>query len=479
MNKKLNEVFARTKILCTLGPATQDTESIKKLIDAGMDGVRLNFSHGDKNFYEKVFNSINEACIDESTSLAVLVDLQGPKIRIGELEKDEIEIKSGDQIEITIDDLKGNEKIISASYKQLVSDASIGDLVMIDDGLIRLEITGKKNKSLICKIVNGGTLRPRKGMNLPGMKLSTPSITKKDYENLEFIMKHRADYIALSFVRSADDIIQLRDWLKERNFEKPLIAKIEKPEGVKNFDEILNAADGIMVARGDLGVELLPQEVPVIQKEIIRKCNAVGKIVITATQMLESMIHNPIPTRAEASDVANAVWDGTDVVMLSGETSVGKFPVKTASIMNDIVKIAEQHLIPKPELDYVTPSGTDDNLFDSFSKAVASISRQINAAAIVAFTFKGRTAINISKFRPAAKIIAFSNSQNTMNILCLRWGTTSFFYKELDKEHLAIEDVKKIILQSGDVKDGDIVIFTAGAPYSEKSRTNWIRFEIM
>lgn len=479
MNKKLTEVFARTKILCTLGPATQDTESIKKLILAGMDGVRLNFSHGNKDFYKKVYYSIKEACAEENTSLAVLVDLQGPKIRIGDLEKDEIEIKSGDQIEITIDEVKGSDKIISTSYKNLISDASAGDMVMIDDGLIRLKIIDKKNNSVVCKIINGGILHPRKGMNLPGMKLSTPSITEKDYENLEFIMKYRADYIALSFVRSANDIIELRDWLKERNFERPIIAKIEKKEGVDNFDEILQEADGIMIARGDLGVELPPQDVPVIQKEIIKKCNTVGKIVITATQMLESMIHNPIPTRAEASDVANAVWDGTDVVMLSGETSVGKFPVKTTETMNDLVRIAEQHLIPKPDLDYLIPSETDENLFDSFNRAVVSISKQINAAAIVAFTYKGRTAINISKFRPKAKIIAFSNSMEAMNILALRWGATSFFFKELDKEHLAIEDVKKIILESGHVKPGDTVIFTAGAPYSEKSRNNWIRFEIM
>jgi pyruvate kinase len=308
--------------------------------------------------------------------------------------------------------------------------------------------------------------------------LSTPSITEKDFKDLEFIIKHRVDYIALSFVRSSEDIIKLRSWLKERNFEIPLIAKIEKKEAVDRFDSILEVSDGIMIARGDLGVELDAAEVPVIQKEIISKCNAVGKFVITATQMLESMIHNPVPTRAEASDVANAVWDGTDVVMLSGETSIGKFPMKSVKFMNDIILNAERHLY-NHLVNFKIPEKVEENLFDSMGKAIASISRQINAAAIVAFTFKGRTAANISKFRPQAKIIALSNSFETMNKLCLRWGTVPIFMDEIDKEHLAIDKAKKIIIENGYVKEGDVVIFAAGAPYSEKSRANWLRFDVI
>ena len=332
MKSSLNEVFAKTKILCTLGPATDSAEMISKLVLAGVDGVRLNFSHGNYEFFEKLLNNIHESCTVEKIPLAVLVDLQGPKIRVGELSEPEIELTSGNDIEITIRDVVGTEKLISTSYKELVSDAVVGDPVLIDDGLIRLRIAAMTEDSVICKIENGGTLKPKKGMNLPGMKLSTPSITEKDFRDLEFILKHRIDYIALSFVRKPEDITILKSWLKERNSEIPVIAKIEKREAVDRFDEILEEADGIMVARGDLGVELPASEVPVIQKEIIRKCNAVGKLVITATQMLDSMIHNPVPTRAEASDVANAVWDGTDVVMLSGETAVGKYPVRTVSI---------------------------------------------------------------------------------------------------------------------------------------------------
>jgi pyruvate kinase len=478
MNKKINEIFANTKILCTLGPATDSTEVIRKLILAGIDGVRLNFSHGSYKFFERIFKTISEACADEKTPLTIIADLQGPKIRIGELSKPEIELKTGDTIEITTENIKGTKQIISTSYKALVNDAAVGDIILIDDGLIRLKIANKKNESVICKIENGGTLLPKKGMNLPGMKLSTPGITEKDYEDLEFILKHRTDYIALSFVRSAEDILTLKNWLKERDSDIPVIAKIEKPEAVNKFDSILEVSDGIMVARGDLGVELPAAEVPFIQKEIIKKCNSVGKLVITATQMLESMIHNPVPTRAEASDVANAVWDGTDVVMLSGETSIGKFPVRAVNIMNDIIRNAEKHLF-KHQIEFKIPKKVEENLFDSMGRAIASISKQINAAAIVAFTFKGRTAANLSKFRPAAKIIAFSNSYNTMNRLCLRWGVIPVYMDEIDKEHLIIDKARQLIIEEGYVKKDDVVIFAAGAPYSEKSRANWLRFEVI
>lgn len=479
MSTRLTDVFAKTKILCTLGPSSYKTEDIEKLILSGMDGVRLNFSHGNYDFYEKVFENIYEACVEEKTPLAVLIDLQGPKIRVGELAEPEIELITGEKIEITTEDIKGTKNKISASYKRLVEDAGIGDPVLIDDGLIRLRITGKKKNSVICEIENGDILEPKKGMNLPGMKISSPAVTEKDYRDLEYALGKRTDYIALSFVRSANDIVILKEWLKSKNEVKRIIAKIEKKEAVENFDEILEVADGIMIARGDLGVELQPQEVPVIQKMIIKKCNAVGKLVITATQMLESMIHNPIPTRAEASDVANAVWDGTDAVMLSGETSIGKFPLKSVQIMNDILKNTEHHLRPMQEMELKIPESVEENLFDSVGRAISNISRQIKAAAIVAFTYKGRTAKNLSKFRPEAKIIAFSNNFETMNRLCLRWGVTSIYMEDIDKEKIAVDTAKKLILENGHVKEGDTVIFTAGAPYSEKSRANWLRFEVI
>jgi len=474
-----HESTTKTKILATLGPATQDVKAIKQLILAGVDGVRLNLSHGSYEFFEEIFNSIHIACLEENSPLAVLVDVQGPKIRIGELEKPSIDLVTGESIEITIEDIKGNEKIISTSYKQLANDAVIGDQILINDGLIRLTVSQKKSKSIVCEIVNGGVLTPKKGMNLPGMNLSTPSITEKDFKDLEFVIKHRIDYIALSFVRSANDVVELKKWLAEKGRNIPVIAKIEKKEAVDNLFEIILASDGIMVARGDLGVELPPQDVPVLQKSIIRQCNALGKLVITATQMLESMINSPIPTRAEASDVANAVWDGTDVVMLSAETSVGKFPFRTVQIMNDIVKNAEQHHEDRINNYFITPDSLQENLFDSVGKAIVEISKQINAQAIVVFTFEGRTARIISKYKPESKIIAISNSFDTMNNLCLRWGVTSVYRETIDKEHLAIDDAKELILNAGLAKKGDLIIFTAGAPYSEKSRANWLRFEVI
>ena len=479
MNNKLVEVFAKTKILCTLGPSAQTADRIKNLMFAGMDGVRLNFSHGSYAFFEGVFNEIHKACTDEKTPLAILIDLQGPKIRIGELVKPEIVLLENDTIEITIENVVGNEQIISTSYKSLPQDAELGDLILIDDGLLKLKVIEKKTNSIICSIQTGGILKPKKGMNLPGMKLSTDSFTEKDRNDISFALKHRIDFIALSFVRSASDVVKLREWLKSENAVRPIIAKIEKKEAIENSDEILEVSDGIMIARGDLGVELPAQDVPVLQKEIIKKCNSAGKLVITATQMLESMIYNPIPTRAEASDVANAVWDGTDVVMLSGETSVGKYPVETVKMMNDIIRNAEERITNYHEYVFEIPKKIEDNLFDSVGRAIKNISDQIKAKAIVTFTIEGRTARNLSKFRPKAKIISFTNKFETMNNLCLYWGVTSVFFEEIDKEHMAIEEAKKRIKDSGHLNTGDLVIFTAGAPYSEKSRANWMRFEII
>ena len=471
--------MARTKILATLGPQTSSAETIKGLIKSGVDGVRFNMSHGNYDFFTELFENINSVCLELESPLATLIDLQGPKIRIGELIRPTISIETGEQIEITIDDIKGDEKIISTSYKQLIDDAQIESPILINDGLIRLRIREKKKNSIVCDIENGGILSPRKGMNLPGMKLSTPSITEKDYRDLEFVIKHRVDYIALSFVRSSKDLIELKEWLKDKKQNIPVIAKIEKKEAINDFDSILKACEGIMIARGDLGVELSPQEVPFIQKQIIKKCNEEGKLVITATQMLESMIHSPIPTRAEASDVANAVWDGTDVVMLSGETSIGKFPVQSVRMMNEVILNSEKHPVNKSRLDFVIPDNLEENLFDSVFRGISETIKQINAQAVVVFTYKGRAARRLSKYKPAAKIIAISNKFATMNSLCLRWGVTSLFMDKIDKEQIAIEKAKELIMNAGLVNEGDMVIFMAGTPFSEKSRVNWLRFEVM
>lgn len=471
--------FAKTKILATIGPATSSREKLEAIIDAGADGIRLNFSHGDHSFFAEVFNLINDICVSKSLPIPILVDLQGPKIRIGQLNNPEIILNPDSILEITTTDIVGDEHRISTSYKKLADDAAISDIILIDDGLIKLKIIEKKKDSVFCKVIEGGILRPKKGMNLPGMKLSTESVTEKDFINLEFALKHRVDYIALSFVRSASDIINLRRWLESNGFDKPIIAKIEKQESVEKFEEILSVSDGIMVARGDLGVELQPHEVPIIQKKIIKRCNEAGKLVITATQMLESMVNNPVPTRAEASDVANAVWDGTDVVMLSAETSVGKYSTQAVKIMNEIITNAESSYNHEHERVYDVPIEIQENLFDSMNKGICSISKQINAKAIVAFTSKGNTPTRLSKFRPEAKIIAITDSFDSMNNLKLKWGVTSLYCKDISNRNKAAIEVRKLILDSSLVNPGDVIIYTEGGVKISNVRENWIRFEVL
>jgi len=469
----------KTKILATLGPASATKESLTKLIDAGVDAVRLNFSHGTFEDFEKMFQLIDQVCKIKELPIAILQDLQGPKIRIGKIAGNQVHINTGDTLEITTEDIEGNENIVSTSYKSLPIDARIGNTILIDDGLINLTVISKTESKVICKVVEGGFLKSKKGMNLPGMNLSTAALTEKDLKNLDFALQFRVDYIALSFVRSPQDIIDLRTWLKARGFEKPIIAKIEKMEAVEDFEAILKASDGIMVARGDLGVELSPQSVPLIQKRIIRRCNEVGKLVITATQMLESMIHNPVPTRAEASDVANAVWDGTDVVMLSGETSVGSHPEQTVQVMNDILASTETQLEFNTNIVYEKPIDKIDNVFDAVGRAVADISEQINASLIVVFTHHGKKAKSICKFRPRARIVSFSDSFDVMNTLNLHWGIMPFFMDDIDDEEKCIEEAKEIIIKKRIVEKGDVVMFTAGTPSPNEGRTSWMRSAVI
>lgn len=449
-----------------------------EMINAGMDGIRLNFSHGDHEYFEKVYRNIYSASTETAQPIAVLVDLQGPKIRIGELAQPEIDLKTGDKLEVTNNAIRGTHEKISVSYKNLLTDASVGDKILIDDGLIKLEVIGKNmspqdfsgdENVLECLVISGGMLRPRKGVNLPGMKLSLPSMTDKDFSDLDFALEHRADYVALSFVRRVEDIRELRAYLKKKGAEKSIIAKIELQEAVDNFDAILKESDGIMVARGDLGVELLPQQVPNVQKQIIRKCNSAGKLVITATQMLESMVHHPVPTRAEASDVANAVWDGTDVVMLSEETAVGKYPLEAVRMMESILKETEGHIERTDSLSYEIPETPEENLFDSAGSAVASMAARLNAAAIVTITKQGRLAAIISKYKPQAPIIALSENFESMNVLRLKWGVMPVYLEDAGNgEPKIIERGLAKLKKMGFVKSGDTVIFSSGSPADEK-----------
>ncbi len=467
----------KTKILATLGPATFSEEKILQLVDAGANGFRLNFSHGDKDFFNKLFEMINHVCETRKLPIPIIQDLQGPKIRIGNLKKEKVEISKGNLIEITIDEITGDEKIISSSYKPLIKDAQLGETILIDDGLIKLQVTEKKERSLICKIIEGGILKPKKGMNMPGMRLSTPALTEKDKENLEFALQYRVDFVALSFVRSANDIKELKSWLKERGYNKPIIAKIEKPEAVENFEEILQAADVIMVARGDLGVEMEPQLVPTIQKKIIRRCNEVGKLVITATQMLESMITNPIPTRAEASDVANAVLDGTDVVMLSGETAAGAYPIKSVEMMREILLSTQSQRPFMLPINWEAPKDEVENIFDATAKAFVQISNQINADAIVVFTHHGRQAMRMSKYNPEADIFAFSDNFDVLNSLNLHKAITPLYLKDINNEKYYMKRSVEILKEKKLVDNGNLILFAAGAPHKEVERKSWVRFK--
>ena len=479
MTIKIKPKFARSKILATIGPDTDSIEKIDELINAGIDGIRLNFSHGDHQYFQTVFDRIDKIKQQSHLPISILVDLQGPKIRIGEIENGLVHIEKDQIIEIVEDDVIGTHERISTSYKELTNDAQIGNKILIDDGLVHLEVIDKFNGGLKCKVIVGGALKPHKGMNLPGMTLSTPSLTEKDIENIEFIKDKEIDFIALSFVRSENDIVSLREILDKNKCKAKIIAKIEKPEAVERFDKILKVVDGIMVARGDLGVEMEPQEVPGIQKRIIANCRENGKLVITATQMFESMINNPVPTRAEASDVANAVWDGTDVVMLSGETSVGKYPIKSVQIMNEILVKSEVQTDFFADFEYKIPNYFVDNVFDSSGKAVAELSERIGAAVIVVFTRHGRKAKVISKFRPQAPIVAISDHFDTLSSLNLYWGIQSYLINNIEDEEEAISFGKTLLEELQLVKKDDIIIFTSGAPMTDKGRKTWLRFEVV
>lgn len=471
--------FAKTKILATLGPAIDTKEKLSAIIQAGVDGLRMNFSHSDYNYYENVFKLIHEVRGELKLPIPILQDLGGPKIRCGEVEGEGVELVEGTRFEITTEEIVGTAEIVYCTYEQLPQDAKVGDRVLIDDGLLHLRVTELKEKSIVCEVEVGGLLKRRKGINLPGMKLQAPSVSEKDYHDLEFALKFNVDYVALSFVREAEDINKIRRWLKEKKRDVQIIAKIEKQEAVDNFEQILAVSDGIMVARGDLGVEISPQAVPVIQKGIIRRCNEVGKLVITATQMLDSMINNPMPTRAEASDVANAVLDGTDVVMLSGETAMGRHPAKTVKTMNDILLRAEAHLYLRKKVNHESPATLYDNILDSLGQSLVKIVKQTKASAIVAFTEVGNKVRLFSKFRPDVPIFAVTNNFEAMNKLNLHWGVRSIYVESFDDEDSIVEMVNNYLKEINCVKQDDLVIFITGDPYSEKLIESRFRFEII
>jgi len=471
--------FNRTKIVATVGPASSNKKMLTKLVENGVDVFRLNFSHGsheDKASIIKLIKEINKPLVSK---VAILCDLQGPKIRLGDLKEGNITINSGDTIEIVTNEDANSKEKIYINYQNLPKEVKLDDRILIDDGKIELKVTVADGVQLIkAKVIYGGELKPRKGVNLPDTSLSVPSLTAKDIKDLNFILKQEIDWIALSFVRSENDIIHLKKLIAEAKHSAKIIAKIEKPEALINIKKIIKETDAVMVARGDLGVEVEGQRVPLIQKDIVRRCLKATKPVIIATQMMESMIDNPKATRAEINDVANAVLDGADAVMLSGETAVGKYPVEVIQNFTKILTEIEQ----KGEI--YNKNLTSDKTSETFlSDAVCitgcRIAEEIRAKAIIGLTTSGYTAFMVSSRRPHANIYIFTGNKALLGTLSLLWGVRVIFYDEFKSTDETVEDVKAILKKHGVIRKGDKVVNLGSMPVSERGRTNMLRVSII
>jgi pyruvate kinase len=442
---------------------------IARLIRAGMDVARLNFSHGERKDHLIRIKLIRQEAKKAGRHVAIIQDLQGPKLRVGDMENDGVLLRRGETIALTSRKVTGTERLISITYPRLMRDLKAGDTVLFDDGRHELTVMKRYAGTLQCRVVRGGTLRSHKGVNLPGATLSLPSLSRKDREDLLFGIKQGVDYIALSFVRTAKDVHATRRFIETAGASIPIIAKIEKPDAIRNLEEIIAAADGIMVARGDLGVEMSPEQVPLLQKRIIRACNEAEKPVITATQMLESMIENPQPTRAEASDVANAILDGTDCVMLSGETAVGKHPVQAVEVMARIAARAETSLVPLP------PDRHIGGIDESVAHAACRAAQEQHVRAIVTFTQSGSTALLVSKHRPNADIIAPTPFERVARKVALFWGVTPVILKPRLTTDDMIMSVEAIMLQKRLAKRRDLIVLTAGVPIGVAGSTNMMK----
>ena len=471
---------SKTKIVCTLGPSTASADMLEKLIRSGLDVVRLNFSHGTHEEHSLMLQNVREAMRRTGEYVSILQDLQGPKIRIGDLAVPSIDLLPGRRLTITTDMVPGNIEKVSTTFANLPRDVTPGEMILLDDGKIRLRVLEIIGNDVVCDVVVGGKLSAHKGINLPGVAVSAPSLTPKDALDMEFGLEQNVDFIALSFVRKAEDIRNLRQAIgkktgKERSVE--VIAKIEKPQAIAAIDSIIAEADGIMIARGDLGVEMPPEDVPLLQKMIIKKCNEAGKPVIIATQMLESMISSPTPTRAEASDVANAVLDGGDAVMLSGETSVGKYPLEAVQIMERIIRKVESDRRSRAPSADKSP-GIAASRHEALGRAACALAEQMKAAAIVTVTHSGQTARVLSRYRPDPPIIAVTDSVKTFRRLNILWGVRGMAVDHLDDDSdKSLQKIQEMLLESGIVKRGEYVVLLAGQPFFARGSTNFIKVE--
>lgn len=466
----------RTKIVCTIGPSCNTQEKIEDLLLHGMNVARINFSHGTHSDHARVIKNIRKAAKKYKYSIPVLMDLQGPKIRVGQMKDGGQELKTGSIVKITAEDVEGTNEVIPIDYKSLIHEAEPGNSILLDDGLLEFKVTEKYPDSLRAKVVTGGVLKSRKGVNLPNVRISIPSMTEKDIKDLEFGLTQDVDYIALSFVRTAKDVRDIISRVRAAGSQAGIIAKIEKPEALNVIDEIIEEADGIMVARGDLGIEIPTEQVPVVQKMIIEKCRMAGKPVITATQMLDSMISNPRPTRAESSDVANAVLDGTDAVMLSGETAAGAYPMEAVNVMDRICRSIEDN---RPQLynslGYRKPEWKEKQVIESLAYSCVTISDNVEAKAISTITHSGNTARRIAKFRPKVPIVAFTENQKVRRQLNLIWGVYSVRMDELFDTDQSVKMMEDYLRDNGMVKQGDRIIVATGMPIAKRGRTNMIK----
>lgn len=465
----------KTKIVATVGPATSSKKMLESIIAEGVNVIRINFSHGKHKDHEEVIKRVRQINKEQQIHTALLADLQGPKIRIGEIEGETVEVKEGKEIRFTNQEIVGDATKAYISYQQFAKDVNAGEKIRIDDGKLALEILETDRESEVkARFLNSGKLSSNKGVNLPQTKISMPSLTEKDKKDLAFALKHNIEWIGLSFVRSARDIIELKHLIRKENNLARIIAKIEKPEALNEIDDIIEETDAIMVARGDLGVEVPMEQVPLIQKELVKKCLKAAKPVIIATQMMESMITSISPTRAEVNDVANAVLDGADAVMLSAETSVGKYPVQVIKAMTKIIEqIEESELIYHHEF----PPELNEERFisDSVCYNACRLSQRVDSKAIVTMTHSGYTAAKISSFRPKAGIFAFTGNHSLLNKLSLVWGVQGFYYDKFVSTDHTIADIKYLLKKAKYVKEKDLIINIASMPINEKGQSNMVK----
>ena len=470
----------KTKIVCTIGPASDSPEMLEKLVAAGMNVARLNFSHGDHEEQGLRFKNLREIREKTGQNLGILLDTKGPEIRTHMMKDDLVHLEKGHDVIVSMEEVLGTADKFSVTYENLIEDVAVGGHILLDDGLIDLVVKeiNKDKGEILTEVVNSGILKSRKGVNVPNVSLQLPGITEKDDRDIRFGLTQGIDFIAASFVRRASDVLEIRNVLEEEDqTHVQIFSKIENQEGVDNIDEIIEVSDGIMIARGDLGVEIPTYEVPILQKSIIKKCNLAGKPVITATQMLDSMQHNPRPTRAEANDVANAIYDGTDAVMLSGETAAGEYPLEAVKTMAAICNRTEEDLVDQ---DWVSLKEFDKHdLTESIGQAVGHTARNLGIETIVAATSSGHTARMIAKYRPKANIIAATFSEKTMRKLSITWGVQAYVIDVPQSTDDMLDSATELVVEENFADEGDLVIITAGVPVGESGTTNLMKVQLI